>query len=115
MTIRLTILLFFLGLSGCSSMQLNPVGNLIVGNVVSFATDALVDSDADAWVPAYQRCDSACEARRQVASAQLAAEHNRRAQRERKEQTVEAFDEYMDELESARYAPASYSSVILVD
>lgn len=117
MTTRLLFLLILSSLAGCSTTQMKAFGNHVVGNVVGLVSDVLGDDDAstaNAWVPAYQRCDSVCDAKRQATSARLAEEYQRRQRRERKEKTEEAFEEFMEELDTDLYAPASYTPVVIV-
>ncbi|MGB5345893.1 MAG: hypothetical protein WBN23_07010 [Woeseia sp.] len=118
MTIRLMFVLILATLAGCSTTQLKALRGHIVGNAVGLVADVLSDDDsnsANAWVPAYQRCDSVCDSKRQLASARIAEENQRRLDRERKEKTEAAFDEFMDELQSADYTQASYTPVVFAD
>lgn len=117
MALRLVALLLFAALAGCSSTQWKAMGS----DAVRLVYDVLRrdnGADAEAWVPAYQRCDALCESRRAAASAQVADEHERRLQRERRERTSEAFEEFMDNLDTAGAAALAEQPdqpVVIVD
>lgn len=118
MTIRLTFLLILATLAGCTTTQLQALRGHIMGNAVGLVANVLSDDDsssANAFVPAYQRCDAVCDSKRQLASARIAEENQRRLDRERKEKTEAAFAEFMDELQSADYRQASYIPVVFAE
>lgn len=114
MSTKPLILLLLLPLAGCSTTQMKSFGGHVVDNVVGLAFDVLRDDEetATAWVPAYERCDTACQAQRQRASARIAEEARRREARERREDTVDAFESFMEERDAAAYVPASETPLV---